>query len=411
MVKNIIQTLFTRGFTAGINFLILIISSKFLGVNTRGEISLFILNIATIQIISEIYTGSSIVYFVPKFNLKKMYLYGIIWTMAACAVSNGVLFLIHKEMTAFESDLFILSVLIILNTFNNVIILAKENIKLFNFLGVLQPSILLIGIFYFTQIEKDFTFKAYIIPLYISFLVSFVISFTRVFKYISIPDFKTKFSLKSVLENGFFCQVAVLLHLLSNRFSFYILGSNALVGLYATASSLMESVWIIANGITPIILSKISNTGDTSFTRRITLTFAKISFLLSCLATVFVWLLPNSLFIYLLGNNFQETKHLMLFISPGILFISFSTVISHYFSGLGNLKFIAICNFSGFIFTLILAPLLIKKYGLHGAAISANITYLISSVALSIGFFVKTKISLLSLFRFKEDSQNIKEAF
>ena len=411
MIKNIIQTLFTRGFTAGINFLILIISSKFLGVNTRGEIGLFILNIATIQIINEVYTGFSIVYFVPKFNLKKLFVYGVIWTLLACTASNYILFLFNKEITGFEWDMYLLSTLIILNTFNMVIILAKENIKLFNFLCISQPLILLLGIFYFTQIAKDFTFRAFIIPLYISFLVSFVISFLRVVKYISLPDLKTTFSLKAVFENGFFCQVAIMFHLLSNRFSFYILGSNALVGLYSTASSLMESVWIIANGITPIVLSKISNTGDTTFNRNITLTLAKVSLLLSGVASLVVWFLPNSLFIYLLGNDFSETKNVMLFISPGILFISFSTVISHYFSGLGNLKFIAICNFAGFIFTLILAPILIKKYGLYGAAISANVTYMVSSLALFIGFFIKTKIPLLTLLNFKKDSENLKEAF
>ena len=101
MIKNIIQTLFTRGFTAVINFLILIISSKFLGVSTRGEIGLFILNIATIQIINEVYTGYSLVYFVPKFNLKKLFFYGFVWTILATSISNGILFLINKEVSGF----------------------------------------------------------------------------------------------------------------------------------------------------------------------------------------------------------------------------------------------------------------------------------------------------------------------
>ena len=40
-----------------INFLILIISSRYLGVSSRGDIGLFILNISIVQIISGIYTG------------------------------------------------------------------------------------------------------------------------------------------------------------------------------------------------------------------------------------------------------------------------------------------------------------------------------------------------------------------
>src|SRR3954470_3552906 len=130
MIKNIIQTLFTKGFVAITNFLILIVSAKYLGVNTRGEISLFVLNIANIQIINEIYTGYSLVYFVPKFNLKKLVMNGVVWTIIATSVSNLLFYAWNKEITGYEWDMFFLSVMVILNTFNMVIILAKENVKL-----------------------------------------------------------------------------------------------------------------------------------------------------------------------------------------------------------------------------------------------------------------------------------------
>lgn len=342
MIKNIIQTIFNKGFVAIVNFLILIISTRFLGVNTRGEIAIFILNIANIQIINEIFTGFSQVYFVPKFNTKKLFSYGLIWTLIAVPASNFILFLLGKEIAGFEWDMLFLSAIIILNTFNLVIILGKENIKLFNILSMLQPFLLLCGITFFVLVLKDYTFRAYVIPLYISFSVSFVVSLITVLKYISEPDQKSDFSLKGIFSNGFFCQIAVLLHLQSNRYSFYILSSVTLVGLYSIASSLMESVWIIANGIAPVILSKIANTGDTPFNKNISLTLAKASLFVSSLAAVVVYFLPNSLFISLLGQDFSATRGIMLWIAPGILFISFSTILSHYFSGLGNLKFIAL---------------------------------------------------------------------
>jgi O-antigen/teichoic acid export membrane protein len=411
MIKNIIQTLFTKGFVAAINFLILIVSAKYLGVTTRGEISLFVLNIANIQIINEIYTGYSLVYFVPKFNLKKLVMNGVVWTILATSVSNLIFFIWNKEIPGYEWDMFFLSVLVILNTFNMVIILAKENVKLYNFLSILQPFLLVCGIVFYTLYMRDFTFKAYVIPLYISFTVSFIISLITVFKYVIADKSKTEFSLKSVFENGFFCQLAGWFHIQVNRFSWYILGSSALVGLYSAASSLIESVWIVSSGITPIILSKISNTGDTPFNRAITITLAKIAFVLSCLAIVVLWFLPVELFTYLLGKDFSETKHIMLYLSPGILCISFSTVISHYFSGLGKLRFIAGCNFMGFVCSICLAPFLIDKYNLIGAAMAANVGYFVSSLGLFFGFVVKNKLSLYQFFNFKADVQNIKQAF
>jgi O-antigen/teichoic acid export membrane protein len=411
MIKNIIQTLFTKGFVAVTNFLILIVSAKYLGVNTRGEISLFVLNIANIQIINEIYTGYSLVYFVPKFNLKKLVMNGVVWTILATSASNLLFYIWNKEITGYEWDMFFLSVLVILNTFNMVIILAKENVKLYNFLSVLQPLLLLGGIAFFTLDQNIFTFKAYVIPLYISFSVSFIISTIAVIKYVLADKSKTEFSLKSVFENGFFCQLAGWFHVQVNRFSWYILGSTALVGLYSAASSLIESVWMVASGITPIVLSKISNSGDTLFNRRITITLAKAAFLLSCFAVAVLWFLPEEIFTYLLGKKFAATKHLMLCLSPGILCISFSTVISHYFSGLGKLRFIAGCNFMGFACAISLAPFLIGKYNLTGAAMAANAGYFISSLGLFFGFAVKNKLGFFEFFNFKADIETIKQAF
>ena len=79
MLKNIISTLFTKGFVALVNLTILIVSSKQLGSDVRGQVSLLILNIAIIQIINEIYTGYALVHFIAKFSLKKVYTRGIIW--------------------------------------------------------------------------------------------------------------------------------------------------------------------------------------------------------------------------------------------------------------------------------------------------------------------------------------------
>ena len=292
-----------------------------------------------------------------------------------------------------------------------VIILAKENVKLYNFLSILQPLLLVCGILFYTLILKEFTFRSYIIPLYISFATTFVISAISVIKYMMVDKSKTEFSLVSIFSNGFFCQLAGWFHVQVNRFSWYILGSSALVGLYSAASSLIESAWLVASGITPIVLSKISNTGDTIFNRKITITLAKAAFLLSAIAILVLWFLPVELFVSLLGKDFSQTKHLMLCLSPGILCISFSTVISHYFSGLGKLRFIAGCNFLGFAFAVALSPFLIGKYNLTGAAISANVGYFISSLCLFFGFAVKNKLRLLEFFNFKEDIRNIKQAF
>ncbi|MFO0435035.1 MAG: hypothetical protein ACK5ZT_07285, partial [Sphingobacteriaceae bacterium] len=147
MLQKIIQSLITKGSVAVVNFLILIVTSKYLGVSTRGEISLIILNLAIVQLINEVYTGYSLVHFISKFNINKVYLNGIVFTLIACAITNTMLYLMNKQPEGYATILFMLSIIIILNTFNCVIILSKEFYKMYNFLSFFQPVTLLLGIF------------------------------------------------------------------------------------------------------------------------------------------------------------------------------------------------------------------------------------------------------------------------
>src|SRR3954469_3977035 len=129
MFKNILHSLFTKGLVAVINFFILIVSSRYLGVSSRGEIAIFILNISIIQIVNEVYTGYSLAYFIPKFNLKKIYILGIVYTLIFCSLSNVVVVFINRQVAGYEWLGYIVSLLIIINTFNCVLILGKEKVK------------------------------------------------------------------------------------------------------------------------------------------------------------------------------------------------------------------------------------------------------------------------------------------
>jgi O-antigen/teichoic acid export membrane protein len=409
MFKNILHSVFTKGVVAIINFFILILSSHYLGVSSRGEISIFILNITIIQIINEVYTGYSLVYFIPKYNLKKIFVTGIIYTLSFCTLSNAIIVFLNKQVQGFEWLGYLVSLLIILNTFNCVLILGKELVKIYNFLNFLQPFLLLAGLAIYIFTFKEVTFVAYVFPLLISFLIAFIISSWVVFKFTLKNKTLQTFELKPILINGIVCQAGVLMYILGNRYSFYLLPDSAKVGLYSSASSLIESVLIISNGISPVLLARVANQGNTIKSSEITMSLTKASVLFSALAIFVIFLLPESFFVFLLGSGFTGIKHLMMLYAPGILMISFFGIISNYFSAIGKLKLVLLCNSFGFMTTLIIAPILIKNYSIEGAAYTANITYFIIASAIYIAFFVTNKLSFKRLFSFSQDYKNLKE--
>jgi O-antigen/teichoic acid export membrane protein len=411
MLQKIIQSLITKGSVAVVNFLILIVTSKYLGVSTRGEISLIILNLAIVQLINEVYTGYSLVHFISKFNINKVYLNGIVFTLIACAITNTVLYLMNKQPEGYATILFMLSIIIILNTFNCVIILSKEFFKMYNFLSFFQPVTLLLGIFLFMNVYHIYTLDAFIWPLVISFSLSFLISSYFIFAYTLKHETKTEFELAPIIKNGFFCQLAVLMYILSGRLSYYLLETKPDVGLYSTASSLIESVLIITNSITPILLSRVAISGSNHKSIQFTLIFAKLCFVFSSLAVVILYFIPNSVFTFLLDDSYESSKEIMMWLSPGIIFLSFSGIISHYYSAIGKLKTVSLYNSFGFIITILLAPILINKFGIGGAALTTNLAYFITFIASLILFMKNTGLKLKDFFTVKEDMKALKEIF
>jgi O-antigen/teichoic acid export membrane protein len=408
MLHKILQSLFTKGSVAVINLLILIITSKFLGISTRGEISIIILNLAIIQMVNEVYTGYSMVHFLSKFSITKIYANGFLFTVVITAISNAVLYAAGEQPEGFQGLFFVLSFIIILNTFNCVLILSREFYKMYNMLSVLQPLMLLLGILYFSFVLKDVTLNAFMWPLIISFGISFTISTYVVFRFLLQQNKQTEFEWTPILKNGIFCQLAVLMHILASRLSYYLLDTKPDVGLYSTASSLIESVLIITNSVTPILLSRVAIIGKNNTSIRLTLLFAKACFVFSIAAIGVLYLIPNELFTFLLGKSFQANKQLMLMLSPGIIFLSFSGIISHYFSGIGNLKTVSFYNFFGFVTTAVLAPILIRQYGVNGAAITTNSAYFVTFLVSVVVFLKSTNTPVKDLFRFKSDWKELK---
>jgi O-antigen/teichoic acid export membrane protein len=408
LLKKITHTLFSKGSTAFINFAILLITSKVLGGEIRGEITLFVLNIAIIQIVNEIYTGYTLVHFIPKFSFKKLYKFGFLWVAVCTLVLSIFFYLFNVRMGGNWVHLFLLSFIVILHSFHLVFILGKEKIKLYNWLSFYQPLILLLSLLIFIFVLQQKSVTSYIISMYISFVPPAIISSIYIFKEYRNPIKQEVFLVKQIFTNGFYNQFAALTHMLSNRYNYYLLSTNLLVGVYSSATSLIESVWLISGSVTPIILTHVANSKQNEENKHITFVLAKLCFLLSIVCVLVLYFIPDAFFVFLLGDDFAETKHIMLLLSPGILCVSFSSIIVHYYSGIGQQKTIALANLCGFITTISLGYTLISNYSVIGACYVSSISYFITSMILLIVFMRKHHFTIKDLFEIRKNIYLIK---
>jgi len=409
LLKNLISSFFAKSTVAFTLLAILLVQSRQLGSNEVGQVSLLILNLAIIQTISDIYTGTALVYFIPKYNLAKIYSKGVVWTITCILIINSLFYVFQVGLNELWIHVLILSFIGTLLAFHNVILLAKEKIRVYNFLVFFQPLLLLCVLCFTIFILDVRNVNAYIIAAYVSWSVSLLVSVFFILKILKTENKITEqIPVGHILRNGLVNQLGNLAHTLSNRYNYYVIGTTMLVGIYASATSLIESVWILSGSISPIVLTHIANQRDVNNNSKVTFLLSKICFLLSLMCVLVVLCLPESFFTFILGKDFSGTKTIMLYLSPGVLCLSFSSIISHYFSGLGRQRILLVANSCGLLITLSTSYYFISRFGLIGACYTASLSYLAQALVITLVFMKQNGFGALNLFQFKKDLDLLK---
>ena len=396
MFKKIILTFSTKFITALLNFLIVIITARYLGAEGRGTISLIVLGISINLIVNDIIGGSALVYLTPRINLFKLFVPSYIWALTSSSILTYCLCYFKLIPVEYYLDVFLLSVLQSLGSINFAILLGQERIKQHNAINILQILLLFISLLVILFVFNYQTVSAYIYSLYIGLGFSFAVSLTLIFKHIKPTLFSDwKEVIKSILENSIYIQLANILQIFNYRISYYILNwftGAKILGVYSTAVSVAEAVWLVSKSIAMVQYARISNSTDKNYSRQLTIQLSKFSLLATIITLLPLLLLPDSIFILIFGIEFSAIHQVLIYLSIGIISIGFSTIYTHYFSGIGKYHINSIASGIGFIFTILFCIILIPKYQLSGAAISASLSYSATSIYLLIAFIKETKL-------------------
>ena len=403
MLRSIVHTFTTRFAGALISFLVVWLTARFLGAEIRGEISLLMLNITIITLINNVFGGPAMVFLVPRYKLFRLLITGYIWILFSSFVMSMLIYYLNHVSLQYLPALFLLSLISSYLTFNLNLLLGLEKIKQNNFIYLTQLLFLILplaGFIFFLNIK---TFTVFIYSLYISYGLAFIISFISIAGKISQWNFKgLKDVIKNTFKHGFLIQLASVIQLLNYRYSYYIIESlkgTASLGVYSVAISIAEAVWLISKSISMVQYSKISNLKNPVYAQKITINMFKLSLVASALAIFILLLLPASFYSFVFGKAFTDIKPVILYLSPGILFLALSTIFTHYFSGLGKNHINTIASSIGLVFTIVFCLWLIPIYGIAGAAAATSFSYFSSLLYLSYQFVYRQKVSL-SAFNF-----------
>ena len=395
MLQRILYSFFSKGMVALINFMILLLSARYLGVRTRGEISVFLINIALVQVINEIYTGYSLVHFLQKYNNKKLLQTGLLITVLFSVIAAFILPMRWgTEVSVFSY--FTMLVMVLLHSYFCVILLGKQRLRTYNFISLLQPALLLIFLVLKLFVAKDYTFQTYYFSLSASFALALPVSAFLAWKAIqSLPIF-TEFSLRSVLTKGFLFQAGTLMLLFINRYTYYVLAETEKIGLYSTACALMDALLMIASAASPVLLARLIVYKEPA---QLLLRILRLSLLILLVLYAGAWLLPESLVLLFVGKGYIGIRVIMLTYGPSVIFQSACILLGQYYSARGQQGQLIRLYLFPFLTHLFLAPLLISELGISGAALASGFTFLFVLLRIYMHFCRQEDLSRLFILK------------
>jgi O-antigen/teichoic acid export membrane protein len=392
MVNKVLGTIGSRLLTAAISLGVIIITSKQLGAEAVGTISLIILGITIVQMVNSFIGGPSLVYLTPRIDIYKLFVPSYIWAVITAIICTFLLKFLNLIPSEYFLHVLMLSLIQSLASVNQSILLGKEKIKIYNIITSVQVVILIavLGIFVFYLERKNV--MSYIIALYTSYSFGMLASMIATLKLLKVTDLKNfKQVIKTILHYGTYAQVANIVQLFNYRVTYYMIESfigRASLGVYSVGVQLSEGLWLTGKSMAIVQYSRISNIENKEYAKKITLVFGKISLLVTFVLLLILLLIPYQFFSGIFGKDFKELPIVILSLSSGILFLSFSFSLSHYFSGMGKPHHNTISSSIGFVVTLVLGYILIPKFHLWGAGITTSFAYL-AILCYQIIFFTK----------------------
>jgi O-antigen/teichoic acid export membrane protein len=247
----------------------------------------------------------------------------------------------------------------------------------------------------------------YIDALYVSYMVALLTSCIAIWRFFPQQEQEVvsrKMIWQRLFKLGFYNQLAHVLQLLSFRASYYILeqfhGTSA-VGVFSNASSITESIWLIASSISLWQYATISNTQDQQYTIQITEKLSRFGMLAAFFGVGFFLFLPPDFYQFVFGADFGGLQKLMWALAPGVWVFTYALVVGHYFSGHGRYWVNALASGVGLVFSLLASFIFIPMYGAIGAALAASMSYTATSLVV-LRYFLKDGAQF-SVFPSKEE--------
>lgn len=182
------------------------------------------------------------------------------------------------------------------------------------------------------------------------------------------------YSLKSHVSN-------VLTYLNSNLGSYIVQGVYPIAdfGVYNTAVTMMQQVWVLPNSVSQVILSRISGMTDLNDKVRLTLLSSKVVTYITTVGAIALYWVAK-LLVPVIFPIYVGALGPLAYLLIGSVFISYSNVLGNSIAGYGHPELNIIPTVIGIACNIIFSLILLPLMGLNGIALATSISMTAQSI-------------------------------
>lgn len=378
MIRPVIGTVVARVAATGMSLILVALAGRNLGVEGLGTISLLVLGVTLILVLAHVVGGGGLVYVAPRLGVRNVLLPAYGWALLTATIALSVLLVLPIVPEEWILHAVGLAFLQALNSIHFNILVARERIQAQNVLVVGQAT-MQVALFAALLHSGPPEMMDYVLATYVAHGATAILSGALALQHRKEGTRRgTSESFRALLEQGGVAQLTNLAQLLNYRAAYYLIErfkGTAALGLYSVAMQLAEGSWLVPKSIGGVLYSKVSNLEERRQQLRITAILFKVAVLVGAVCCGVLVILPGALYAWIFGPEVHGLTPILIAVAPGLIAMSGSQVLSHYFSGTGLVRHNLVASSLGLFLTVAAGWPLIARYGLTGAALTATLAY------------------------------------
>ena len=397
MNQNIVlQTFFSRFLVLLLNFGLVIYTVNLWGSDGKGAISMVIADLTIISFFTNIFVGSTVSYYASKFKTEQILPVAYLWSLLSGVLIATAFSFVHPS--EYSVHLLILSVIAALLTTNINLFIGKKNVHLFNLYSVAQYLIHFVFILIIVYAVRVNSVSVYFTAQILCLGILYLISTVQIMRHCNFTLISVSKSIvRQLFQYGWKTQLSAFLQFLNYRLSFYFLESFkgiVSVGIFSVGVVFAEAIWMVSRSLSVILYSDLVNNSNPDYAIAKTKAAIRVSFFVTLLFLLIMLIIPAQFYAVIFGEDFIQTKQIVVLLSPGILAIAVSNIIGYYFAGINKLKILNVKSIIGLLITIVASYYIVPRWGIIGACVVTTISYCISSAILFWRFYQLTDFNM-----------------